>query len=208
MEFWNSLLTEQSWALLQELQKKPFKFVVIGGWAAYLWTHSHKSKDIDIILDNFKDLDYLKENYRLKKNDALKKYEIQFGEIDVDIYVAYYSQFPLPIAEIKKHTTVIEGINVVLPEILLILKQAAEYDQEHSVKGSKDRIDIVTLLLFSGVDLNRYMALLKKYGLEHYHSRLRSIVREFSDIRYLGLDLRQYVLRKKALLKTLSAEKK
>ncbi|MEK6868552.1 MAG: hypothetical protein AABX98_07040 [Nanoarchaeota archaeon] len=60
MEFWNSLLTEKSWKILQDLKKEKFRFIVIGGWAAYLWTQQHKSKDIDIILPELKDLTILK----------------------------------------------------------------------------------------------------------------------------------------------------
>ena len=43
MEFWNSLLTQKSWELLQKLSKEKFRFILIGGWAAYLWTKQHKS---------------------------------------------------------------------------------------------------------------------------------------------------------------------
>ena len=49
-EFWNELVTQASWERLQELSKE-IDFVLIGGWAAYLWTGKHKSKDIDIIVD-------------------------------------------------------------------------------------------------------------------------------------------------------------
>ena len=59
--------TEESWTILTQLQQKQFKFIVIGGWAAYLWTRSHKSKDIDIIVADFKDLEYLKKEYDLRK---------------------------------------------------------------------------------------------------------------------------------------------
>lgn len=67
MEFWNSLLTEKSWEVLKKLQKEPFRFILIGGWAAYLWTRLHKSKNIDIIVYDFNDLAYLKEAHNLKK---------------------------------------------------------------------------------------------------------------------------------------------
>jgi len=53
MEFWNNTLTEKSWKILQQLKKENFDFVLIGGWAAYLWTKLHKSKDIDIVIKNF-----------------------------------------------------------------------------------------------------------------------------------------------------------
>ena len=49
MEYWNELITQKSWDVLQKLKK--INFVLIGGWASYLWTSSHKSKDIDIIVD-------------------------------------------------------------------------------------------------------------------------------------------------------------
>lgn len=203
MEYWNSLLTERSWNLLKELNNKPFKFILIGGWAAYLWTKLHKSKDIDIIIYDFKDLEYLKEEYDLRKNDYLKKYEIKFEEIDVDIYLCYYSRLTLPIKEIKKHITKIENIQVVSPEILLILKQGAEKDRENSVKGAKDRIDIMTLLIFSEIDFEKYRMLLKKHNLKLFLTRLKKLINNFKEIKYLDLNPREFKLKKKELLEKL-----
>ncbi len=201
MEFWNSLLTEKSWKILQGLKKEPYHFIVIGGWAAFLWTRQHKSKDIDIILPNIKDLDFLKQKYDLKKNDNLKKYEICFGEIDLDIYVPYYSRLTLPVEDIKKETVKIEGIEVVSPEILLILKQGAELDRRDSVKGQKDRIDIMTLVCFAPIDFKKYLLLLKKYNLDEYRVRLKEIIATFTDIKYLNINQREYAKIKKELLK-------
>src|SRR3989338_1957410 len=207
MEFWNSLLTEKSWNPLKELSKKDFKFILIGGWAAYLWTKLHKSKDIDIIIPNFKDLEYLKKNYDLRKNDSLKKYEIKFEEIDVDIYVPYYSKLALPVEEIKSHAAKIENMQVVSPEILLILKQGAELDRKDSVKGSKDRVDIMALLLFSEIDFKEYKILLRKNSLIHYSDRLLSIINGFKDINYLDLNPREFKLKKRELLRKLRKNK-
>ncbi len=203
MEFWNSLLTERSWEILQQLRRKPFHFILIGGWATYLWTRQHKSKDIDIILPQFQDLEYLKQEYDLKKNDFLKKYEISFGEVDVDIYVPHYSHFAVPVSEIAKGATNIEGIPVVTPEILLLLKQAAEQDREHSVKGMKDRVDIMTLVLFAPVHFSRYHQLLMEHHLPHFLPRLKIIIMEFTEIRYLGLNPREFKMRKNKLLEEL-----
>ncbi|MBI4139644.1 hypothetical protein HY483_01640, partial [Candidatus Woesearchaeota archaeon] len=69
MEFWNSDLTEKSWSILQDIQKEKFRFVLIGGWASYLWTKQHKSRDIDIIIPDYKELEILKKKYSLNKND-------------------------------------------------------------------------------------------------------------------------------------------
>ncbi len=199
-EFWNSLLTEQSWNLLKELSTKPFKFAVIGGWATYLWTRQHKSKDIDILLFDFKDLEYLKQNFALVKNDSLRKYEIKSSDFDVALYVPHYSKFPIPPEEMLKHIATIENIKVVSPEILLIMKQEAEKEREHSIKGMKDRIDILSLLIFTGVDFSLYHELLKKYGKEEFLGRLKKIISSFSELKYFGLNPREYKLKKRELL--------
>jgi len=203
MEYWNDELTEKSWKVLLQLKKEPFKFVLIGGWAAYLWTKLHKSKDIDIVISNIKEIEYLKQNHSLKKNDNLKKYEIQFEEIDVDIYVPYYSKLSIPPEEIVKYTTKIEGIEVVIPEALLILKQGAELDRRASVKGSKDQIDILGLLCYSNIDLKKYLEILKKHKLENYIIELKKIVANFKDIEYLNLNPRQFKLKKKEILENM-----
>lgn len=198
-DFWNSLLTEKSWSLLQNISKEQFKFILIGGWASYLWTKLHKSKDIDIVLIDLKDLDYLKQKYDLKKNDNLKKYEIVFGDIDLDIYVPYFSKLAIPIEDLDKYTTKIEGFNVVKPEVLLILKQGAELQRGHSIKGEKDRIDIVGILLFTDVDFKSYFDLLKKYKLDNYFERLKEIIKTFKECSYLNLNPREFKLKKEKI---------
>src|SRR3989338_7272172 len=167
MDFWNNTLTEKSWNIMLGL--KGFDFVVIGGWAAYLWTKMHKSKDVDIVIKNFEDLDLLKKNYNLVKNDNLKKYEIKIEEIDIDIYVPFFSKLAIPVEDIANYTTKIQNFEVVKPEVLLILKQGAELDREKSVKGEKDRIDIATLLFNVEIDFKEYFNLLKKYKIEHFY---------------------------------------
>ena len=202
-EYWNSLLTEKSWSILQEIAKIPkekLSFIVIGGWAAYLWTKLHKSKDIDIALASIEDLEYLKKNYSLKKNDRLKKYEISFDEIDLDIYVPYYSQLPIPLEDLKGLSTKVEGFSVVKPEALLILKQGAELARKESVKGVKDQVDIMTILCRCQVDFKEYHALLKKYKLEHFFPRLVSIIKNFKEFEYLGLTPREFKVRKNGVL--------
>lgn len=202
-EFWNSTLTEKSFSILLGLKKLPFEFVVIGGWAAYLWTKAHKSKDIDILLKNFEDMKYLKDHYILKKNDNLKKYEIKIDEIDIDIYVPFYSKLALPVEECIAHTAKIDGIEVVSPEILLILKQGAEIDRRDSVKGEKDRIDVMSLLIYSPVDFRKYSVLLKKDKIEHYFQRLKEIINGFKNIEYIGLNPREFKLKKQEILERL-----
>lgn len=204
MEFWNNLLTEKSWNVLNELTKKPFKFILIGGWAAYMWTKLHKSKDIDIVLKDISELDYLKNNYALNKNENLKKYEIKIEEINIDIYVPFFSKLAIPANELKNYTTKIENIEVLKPEALLILKQGAEIERKESVKGSKDQIDIITLLCFTNINFKEYTKLLKKYNLENFLERLRRIINGFSDIKYLNLNPREFKKKKIEILKKIT----
>ena len=203
MEFWNNTLTEKSWKILLELKEKNFDFIVIGGWAAYLWTNLHKSKDIDIVIRDFKDLNFLKKNYELIKNDNLKKYEIKIEEIDIDIYAAFFSELTIPADEIKKYTSKIKNFEVVKPEALLILKQGAELDREKSVKGEKDRIDIMTLVLNADVNFKEYFNLLKKYKIEHFYKRLKKIILSFKEIKYLNMNPREFKLKKEKVMKRL-----
>lgn len=206
-DFWSNTITQKSWEILLSLKKLPFDFILIGGWAAYLWTRAHKSKDIDIIISDFKALDYLKQNYDLRKNEHLRKYEIKIGEIDIDIYLAFFSKFVIPIEDLKDYSTKIEGINVVIPEAFLILKQAAEIDRRGSIKGNKDAIDILALLLNTKINFVLYRSLLKKYKLNHMLNDLVQLIRAFDsgNLLYLGLNPREFKLKKENLLRQLNS---
>jgi len=72
------------------------------------------------------------------------------------------------------------------PKVLLILKQAAEVERAGSVKGLKDRIDILALLIYSEIDFNTYLSLVNKYSLSSYRERLKNLVetadREFKEL--------------------------
>ncbi len=202
-EFWSDIVTKKSWEILLSLKKMPFEFILIGGWASYLWTKAHKSKDIDIVLKDFRALDYLKQHHDLRKNEQLKKYEIKIDEIDIDIYVPFFSKFAVPLEDLKNYSAKLEGIEIVIPEVLLVLKQAAEIDRRGSRKGEKDAIDIMTLLLNAEIDFERYRALLKKYRLENLSGELLRLISTFGlkNIVYLRLNQREFKMRKLELLK-------
>ena len=202
MEYWNTIITEKSWQVLQKIRRE-IDFVLIGGWAAYLWAKSHKSKDIDIVVD-YKELNKLKLNYNLKKNDNLKKYEIKVDEIDVDIYIPFYSELPI-IDKIKNYAAIVEGFKVVKPEALLILKQAAEASRSSTEKGLKDRIDIMDLLLKCSIDFAEYINLIEKEKLNNFKRRLLDIVSKFNEPKYLDLSPRQFKLKRGELIKKIKA---
>lgn len=206
MEFWDDIVTDKSWRVLIDLAKK-FDFVVIGGWAAYLHTKTLKSKDIDIVVD-FDTLEKMGVEYQLKKNSNLKKYEIIIDEISVDIYVPFFSGLAIPVNSLAEYYTKIEGIKVVVPEVLLILKQQAEAERRNSVKGQKDRTDIMNLLINSNINLKTYLQFVKKYNLEQYPARLKEIIRDAKmEFNYLGVhNLRKIKLLKRSLIDKLKIE--
>lgn len=202
MEFWNDRIIEKSWKTLLKLNEK-YDFILIGGWAAYLHTKSVKSKDIDIIAD-YDVLEEFKLKHDLKKNQRLKKYETIMNGISIDIYVPSFSDLALPVEDLGEYTVSIEGIKVLNPEPLLILKQQAEMDRSHSVKGQKDRTDILNLLINGDVDLEKYSEILSKYGLEKYGERLDEIVKDAKkEFSYLGIEN----LRKRKLIREEIIEK-
>jgi len=200
MEFWNSQLTEKSWQILQDLNKK-YDFILIGGWATYLWAKQQKSKDIDIVVE-IKELQRLKTE-NLLKNDRLKKYEIKTGDLDIDIYASHYSILTIPPEDLKEYAKKTDGFRVASPEALMILKQGAYEDRKNSFKGEKDKIDIISLLFFSDFDLKSYKVILKKYSLNHYIENLIYLLRNFDDYNSLNLTPRGFKIKKEEILKKL-----
>jgi hypothetical protein len=70
VEFWHDVLIEKSWAVLLELRKR-YEFILLGGWAVYLYTKALKSKDIDIIVD-YNTLGLMGRELPLKKTRDLR----------------------------------------------------------------------------------------------------------------------------------------
>lgn len=145
--FYNDLITAKSWQTLQNL-KRQLNFVLIGGWAVWLYTKKLKSKDIDIIID-YDQLDKLQKIYPVTKNDRLKKYETRNEELQIDIYLPHYSQIGIPIENVIKNTQKLDTFSVPKIETLLALKLYVYNQRKLSAKGQKDRLDILSLLLVS-----------------------------------------------------------
>jgi len=204
MEFWNDIAADRSWEVLVRLRKE-FDFILIGGWAVYLYTKAIKSKDIDIIAD-FDSLDKIKRSYRLKKTGFLKKYQISAGGVSVDIYVPFYSRLAVPVDFIQKNFASIGGFKIPSREVLLILKQQAELERRDSVRGQKDRVDILSLLIKGDANLGKYQSILKEFRLQGYEKRLKEIVNSGKkEYEYLGIsDYRKTRLLKRKILEKLA----
>lgn len=197
MDYYRDIVTQQSWKTLQALAQE-YTFVLIGGWAVWLWTKRMKSKDIDIVID-FPGLTRLKEGYPFTKNDRLKKYEAIEGPVAIDIYVPHWSTPGIPAEDLLDLAVSREGFRVVKPEALLVTKQAAYAARTGSAKGRKDLIDIVSLLLLEGFNWEQYQTITKQYN-EILSSSLVALLAGQTSIPELDLNPHAYARAKKRWL--------
>lgn len=194
MDYYHDLVTQKSWQELQKL-KKTIDFILIGGWAVYLYTKSLKSKDIDIITD-FDKLSKLEKNYLLNKNERLKKYEAVFDEVQVDIYLPFYSNLGIPVEQLKKHTSNIEGFTLLEVDYLLVLKIYTLSKRGRSPKGRKDFIDIIALIQARIVDWDKVKKIIRDYKLQDSVRVFKQFLNEYFEVPELSLN-RHYFSRVK-----------
>lgn len=166
MEFWNSDITNESWKELLVLSTK-YNFILIGGWAIYLYIKLQKSRDIDMVVD-YDQIKLLSVDFEMRKNPSLYRYEIKFQKFDIDVYTPFYSKLTVPPEDLINNYTLIENIRVPRVEELLILKLGAFDDRMNSIKGQKDRLDITGLAFYSNIDYSRLKTLLNKYKRPSY----------------------------------------
>jgi hypothetical protein len=198
MEFWNDEVTDRSWKELTELSKR-IKFILIGGWAVYLYTKLQKSKDIDVIVD-YDTLRVLGSGQRLNKNDRLRKYEVKRDGFDIDIYLPGYSELVVPVGDITGNMlSKREGISLPRQEVLLMLKLGAYADRMNSIKGGKDAIDILGLLFYSGIDFGLLGRLLAKYKKEQYVRLMIRVLGTFDKkmLVFLNMNEKSFAIAKK-----------
>lgn len=110
MDYYRNSVTQKSWELLVELNRR-HRVVVIGGWAVWLYTQRLKSKDIDLVVE-LAELEQLRSTYDLVKNERLKKYQFRQDEVEVDVYTPFYSRIGIPVEEIVKDARVVEGFRL------------------------------------------------------------------------------------------------
>ena len=197
-EFYSAEITGKSYAKLIELRRE-LDFVLIGGWAIYLHTKALKSKDIDIVVD-YPTLFELKQKYGLSKNDFLKKYEIKLEYFDIDIYVPAFSKLAVSPKDILANYTLIEGIKVVEPEILLLLKQGAYSERKHSTKGKKDALDIALILLHTELDFKKYDKWAKDATSQRRQLKEILSALKDQDVRYLNMSRQEFVKKRKEII--------
>jgi len=201
MTYYHDLITKKSWQTLQKL-KKDLKFTLIGGWAVWLYAKTLKSKDIDIII-NFSQLEKLRHKYDFSKNSRLKKYEVKYEEIDIDIYLPYYSSIGIPVEEISKQSVLVNGFYLPPKELLVLLKQKAYNSRKLSIKGRKDMLDIFSLIILPDFNWKLYKGFLDKYKLSGFFVGMRGLIKKSNDVKELGLNKHKFARLKKELLANL-----
>lgn len=197
MDYYRDVVTEKSWAFLQELART-YPFVLIGGWAVWLYTKQLKSKDIDLIVE-FSLLEALRQQYPMKKNDRLKKYEIAREEVQVDIYVPHWSTIGISCEYIIAQSVLREGFRVPPCELLVVLKLVAFAARRGSAKGRKDLLDIVSLIALPEFDFHRFKET-RSDALLHGVQSLSDLIRSQTDVPELGLNRHRYAGLKKRWL--------
>lgn len=198
MPYYHELVTEKSWEELQNLRKL-LPFILIGGWAAWLYTKTLKSKDIDIIVD-FNQLETLAQHYRFVKNERLKKYEALKEEVQIDIYLPHYSELGIPVHVLREHTEEVEGFTLLHADYLLALKIYVLSERARTRKGEKDFIDCLALVQSGVSDLKETARHLKTYGLERTRQIFLDLLQEYREVPELDLNAHRLARLKKKIL--------
>lgn len=201
MEYYHELVTQKSW---EELQKLPqlINFILIGGWAVYLYTKALKSKDVDIICQ-FDQLPILKKHYSISKNDRLKKYEARKDEVQIDIYLPHYSRLGLPTEDLLKHYQSLEGFNLLDPNFLGVLKLNLISQRGRTIKGRKDLLDFLSLYKAQKLSLKTIRDIVKQYKLSFLIKNFIELLKEENQISELNLSTYQFAKMKKEILASL-----
>lgn len=202
MNFYHNLITQKSWDLLKRLHKE-CDFILIGGWAVFLYTKALKSKDIDIVSE-YRELERLKLNFEVSKNERLKKYEARAGEVEIDVYVPFYSNPGLPAEVLRDFQETIEGFKIVRKEVLAILKQKALRERADTVKGRKDLIDLVSLFSLNDFNWASYKRVCLDYKLGEYLDFVKETIKKVNELEELDLNVHQMSRLKRKILPNFS----
>ena len=198
MQYYHDVITQKSFAYLKELRKK-YKFILIGGWAVYLYSQSLKSKDIDIIVD-YDELARMREMSEVFKNDRLRKYEINEGNFDIDIYVPHYSRLGIEVDEAINNPTNIDGFVVPQLEILFLLKLFAWHNRRGSAKGQKDELDIFSLCFLPEFNWEKYIDFFQKFNFSLYNQEFIKLLKNTRSVKELGINEQKMAKLRKEIL--------
>lgn len=190
MNYYHDLITQKSWQELKTLNKE-ITFVLIGGWATYLYTKELKSKDIDILIE-YGELGKLKKEYDVVKNERLKKYEARRGEVQIDMYLPHFSSIGIPVETLMDNFKSLEGFRVLESEWLICLKIYVLHVRGRTPKGEKDFLDILSLFRIKTYDAKKLKTILKKYNFGTCIDVFRQLLSERTNALEIGLNDHSY----------------
>lgn len=176
-QFWNEEQTRRSRELLNNLSKE-VDFVLIGGWAVFMYARQQMSLDVNIAIA-YDSLEYFRRYGIEDYKNARIKYSIIEGTY-VDLFIEDFSDkdMPFPIKTVLDNHLNIEGIKVVDKELLLILKLWG-YFRADQQKIRKDILDVIALLLYGDINLERFRELVESYSIPR--GRSVNVLLEYID---------------------------
>lgn len=190
MAYYHDLVTQKSWEELKKLNKN-IDFILIGGWAVYLYANTLKSKDIDIIV-NFDQLPIIGKHYLLSKNMRLSKYEAVKDEVQIDIYLPHFSELGMPVEDLLNHKNHQKGFQLLDVNFLFILKMYTLSQRGRSLKGRKDLLDMLSLIISGQTDDKQIRLILEKYNLSGKQKLFLELVKENDRMPELNLNKHQF----------------
>ncbi|MFH1192258.1 MAG: hypothetical protein V1655_02165 [bacterium] len=122
------------------------------------------------------------------------------GEFDIDIYLPHYSKIGFPLEELKNHIRIVDGFKVPRAEILLALKLFAYHDRKKSVKGDKDKIDIISILDAIAIDWKFLKITNKKDKSVPFIEEIKEILSSINKIEELSLTEHKYSKLKRKII--------
>lgn len=194
MRFYRDSVTDLSWQLLQRITRQ-YQIVVVGGWAVWLYTKQLKSKDIDIVIE-LSTLERLRQEFEIFKNERLKKYELRMREVEVDVYVPFYSVLGVEVQKIIEDAKIVEGFKVPAVELLWVLKLVAWGGRRGSAKGRKDFLDLVSLLE-TGLEPDKLGGWVRLAKVEQVGTEFKEELQRTTEVGELGWNRHQVVGMKK-----------
>ena len=156
----------------------------------------------DIIVD-YDVLAKMKETAEVFKNERLRKYEINEGNFDIDIYVPHYSELGIDIEEIQNNSANKEGFAVPVLEILFLLKLFAWHNRRGSAKGQKDELDIFGLAFLPEFSWKKYKNFAQKFNFSKYNEEFIILLKNTRAVKELNVNEQKMAKFKKEVLKKL-----
>jgi hypothetical protein len=135
--------------------------------------------------------------YTLTKNERLQKYEARKDEIQIDIYLPFYSNLGIPVEKVQQQTQTVEGFTLLEANYLTALKIYTFNQRGQTPKGEKDFLDIISLLISPWVDKKKLKEILQHNQIDT--QKLSKQIRETSQIPELKLNPHHWARAKKGL---------